>query len=84
MTLVDSIETARPISTPDWGGAKSRIYVTAAEAEVAIDLDSRVAILRPKRGRPIVIPLENVKSWQPQMQAPKASKSRQQQPSEPT
>ena len=66
MTPLQSIRFAKPIITPDWGGDKARVFVTDTDADIQLDLDGRIAILRGRKNReskPLIIPLENVVQW---------------------
>lgn len=76
MTPLQSIRFAKPISTPDWGGEKARLFVTEREADIELDLDGRIAVLRGRKAkRPLIIPLENVVQWQTKTAEQKPRKS---------
>jgi len=73
MIPLQSIQFARPITTADWGGDKARLRVTAEQADIGLDLDTRLAVLTPKKGTRVTVPLENVIQWQPLPQTSKPS-----------
>lgn len=78
MTPLESIRFAKPVNTPDWGEQKTRLYVTDREADITLDLDARIAVLRGHKSRsakPVIIPLENVVQWHTKPPADKPRKS---------
>lgn len=65
MIYVQAIRAAKPVHTPDWPGDKMRIDVNADAARIELDLDARIVVLRPLRGKTVCIPMENIVSWHP-------------------
>ena len=76
MLQVARVGFRKAISTPGWGGDKSREYVETKDATIQIDLDARVCYVRPMRGDAQCVPLENVTQWTPEPEPAKTKTSK--------